>query len=77
MRTRRLALVGLAAFGVAACGGSEEQSEPATTAPKGPVVVAKIPTGELSQPCAEVEGFGSLWVTNYGSDELVPHRPGT
>ena len=66
MRIRRLALVALAAFGVAACGGTDEQSEPATTAPSGPAVVAKIPTGELSRPCAEVEGFGSLWVTNYG-----------
>src|SRR5918996_4595610 len=75
MRTRRLALVGLAALGLAACGGSDEESQPATTAPSGPAVLAKIPTGELSRPCAEIEGFGSLWVTNYGSGELVRIDP--
>jgi YVTN family beta-propeller protein len=40
-----------------------------------PQVVAVIKTG--TAPCAAVEGFGSVWVANYGSDTVSRVDPAT
>ena len=41
----------------------------------GPQVAAVIKTG--ANPCAAVEGFGSVWVANYGSDTISRVDPAT
>jgi YVTN family beta-propeller protein len=57
------AIVALCALAIAGVAGAQPQ------------VAAVIKTG--SQPCAAVEGFGSVWVANYGSDTVSRIDPTT
>jgi YVTN family beta-propeller protein len=56
-------IVALCALAIVAVAGAQPQ------------VVAVIKTG--AAPCAAVEGFGSVWVANYGSDTVSRVDPAT
>ena len=42
-----------------------------------PQVVARIATGRGSRPCAEVAGFGRVWITTFGTGYVLRIDPRT
>jgi YVTN family beta-propeller protein len=62
-----------------ACGGAvaarKPKPKPKPLPNPGAALRAKLLTGQ--QPCGEVEGFGSMWISNFGSNTLSRIDPAT
>jgi len=71
------ALLGISLAAAAASTGAAGKPKPKPKPPPnyGPIVKKTIHTD--AQPCAPVEGFGSIWVSNFGSNTLQRIDPAT
>lgn len=70
-----LAVIAGCLLAIAASGGAAAKSKPKPPPNYGPIVKKVIPTDR--QPCAEVEGFGAMWITSFGSGTLQRIDPRT
>src|SRR3954449_8339837 len=80
-RVSRRSFIAIVAFVAVttACGGAvaarKPKPKPKPLPNPGAALRTKLLTGE--QPCGEVEGFGSMWISNFGSSTLSRIDPAT